>query len=160
MYRFLKYGIVAALGLAIASGSAPVVSTAQAQGMYDGKQVTLLIGYGFGGTYGKYARLMSKHLPNHIAGKPNIIVQSMPGAGGLKAANYAYSVMPKQGFHIIRVVDRTTAGVKPFVKAQVEIRKKLKQEKIDKEIKEYLAGLRKDTRVWTIFDEKPGGAPK
>jgi tripartite-type tricarboxylate transporter receptor subunit TctC len=74
MYRFIKYGTVAALGCAVASGWAPVASTAQAQAMYAGKTVTILIGYGFGGTYGKYARLMSKHLPNHIAGKPNIIV--------------------------------------------------------------------------------------
>ena len=105
MYRILKYGTVATLGLAIAWGWPHAASTAKAQSMYKGKTITLLIGYGFGGTYGKYARLMSKHLPNHIAGKPNIIVQSMPGAGGLKAANYAYSVMPKQGFHIIEPPD-------------------------------------------------------
>jgi tripartite-type tricarboxylate transporter receptor subunit TctC len=96
MYRFVKYGTAAALGLAIASAWAPVTSTAHAQTMYEGKTITILIGYGFGGTYGKYARLMSKHLPNHMEGKPNIIVQSMPGAGGLKAINYAYNVLPKR----------------------------------------------------------------
>lgn len=105
MYRFVKYGTVAGLGLAIASGWVPVTSTAQAQAMYEGKTVTILIGYGFGGTYGKYARLMSKHLAKHIAGKPNIIVQSMPGAGGLKALNYAYNVLPKQGYHFIEPAD-------------------------------------------------------
>jgi hypothetical protein len=37
-------------------------------------------GYGFGGTYGKYARFMSKYLPRHIPGKPNVIVQSIMDA--------------------------------------------------------------------------------
>ena len=66
----------------------------------------------------------------------------------------------KQGFHIIRVVDRSPGGVQPFAKAQIEISKKLKKQKTDKQIKEYIAGLRKDTRIWTIFDEKPDGAGK
>jgi tripartite-type tricarboxylate transporter receptor subunit TctC len=105
MNRFLKYGTVTALGLAIVSGLTPVSAPAQAQAMYEGKTVTILIGYGFGGTYGKYARLMSKHLPRFIDGKPNIIVQSMPGAGGLKSVNYAYNVLPKQGMHFFVPAD-------------------------------------------------------
>ncbi|MBT5050908.1 MAG: hypothetical protein HOM58_20575 [Rhodospirillaceae bacterium] len=105
MYRFFKYGTLAALGLAVVSGGTAVAPTAKAADFYEGKTITILIGYGFGGTYGKYARLMSKHLPKHLAGSPNIIVQSMPGAGGLKAVNYAYNVLPKQGMHLIEPAD-------------------------------------------------------
>ncbi|MBT5047376.1 MAG: hypothetical protein HOM58_02655 [Rhodospirillaceae bacterium] len=68
-------------------------------------QITILIGYGFGGTYGKYARTMADHLRNHLPGKPNIIVQSMPGAGGLKATNYAAKVMPSNGAYILEPPD-------------------------------------------------------
>lgn len=119
MHRFVKYGTAVALGLVIAWGGMSPASAAKDASFYEGRTITLLIGYGFGGTYGKYARLMSKHLPKHIAGKPNIIVQSMPGAGGLKAANYAYNVMPRQGFNIIEPPD-------PLVVSQLMRPKKVK----------------------------------
>ncbi|MBT3534873.1 MAG: hypothetical protein HN478_13400 [Rhodospirillaceae bacterium] len=105
MSKVIKYGTFAALGLALAVGGAPVIPSAKAADFYEGRTITILIGYGFGGTYGKYARIMSKHLPKHLAGSPNIIVQSMPGAGGLKAVNYAYNVLPRQGLHFIEPAD-------------------------------------------------------
>ena len=68
-------------------------------------KITILIGYGFGGTYGKYARTMADHLRSHIPGKPTIVVQSMPGAGGLKASNYAAKVMPSNGKWLLEPPD-------------------------------------------------------
>jgi len=59
------------------------------------------------------------------------------------------------GYHIIRVVQRQDAGRTPFVEAQVEIREKLRKEKVEEESKAYLADLRKNARVWTIFDDEP-----
>jgi len=67
---------------------------------YRGKQVSIYIGYGFGGTYGAYARLFADHLPKHIPGEPTIIVQSMPGAGGIRLLNYAANAMPADGSQI------------------------------------------------------------
>jgi tripartite-type tricarboxylate transporter receptor subunit TctC len=58
-----------------------------------------------GGTYGQYSTLMSQHLPKQIPGHPNMIVQSMPGAGGLKATNYAAQVAPKDGSYILMPPD-------------------------------------------------------
>ncbi len=81
------------LGTAIMVAGA-VFSTAPA---FAANKVTILIGYGFGGTYGKYARTMADHIRNHLPGKPTVVVQSMPGAGGLKATNYAAKVMPNNG---------------------------------------------------------------
>ncbi len=75
---------------------------ARAAGLEDafkGKQVTIVIGFGMGGTYGLYAQLLARHMASHIPGKPTIIVQSMPGAGGIKASNYAYNVMQKDGLN-------------------------------------------------------------
>jgi parvulin-like peptidyl-prolyl isomerase len=64
----------------------------------------------------------------------------------------------KDGFHIIRVVDRTPGGVTPFRQAQVEIREKLRKEKSAKAIVDYLARIRETTQIWTIFDGDPSGA--
>ena len=72
---------------------------------YSGKTISIFIGYGFGGTYGKYARTMAEHLPKHIPGNPKIIVKSMPGAGGIKMANYASQAMPKRGYHFLMPPD-------------------------------------------------------
>jgi tripartite-type tricarboxylate transporter receptor subunit TctC len=64
---------------------------------YRGKQVNLVVGYGPGGGYDIYARLLARHLGRFIPGAPNVIVQNMPGAGSLRAVNYLYKVAPKDG---------------------------------------------------------------
>ena len=57
--------------------------------LYSGKTVTIVFGYGTGGTYGKTSLVLSRYIGKHIPGHPTVITQSMPGAGGLKSANYA-----------------------------------------------------------------------
>lgn len=59
------------------------------------------------------------------------------------------------GFHIVRVLERRAAGRTSFVEAQVEIEKKIQQERKQKRMEEYMAQLREETRVWTIFDDMP-----
>jgi len=71
---------------------------AQAQeNFYKGKQIRLIIGYGTGGGYDSYARLISKHMGRHIPGGPTIVPQNMPGAGSNLAANHIFNVAPKDG---------------------------------------------------------------
>lgn len=72
---------------------------------FSGKQIKLVIGFGFGGTYGKYSRMFAEHLKKHIPGQPTIIVDSRPGAGGLLAMNYAGRAMPADGLNYIVPVD-------------------------------------------------------
>ncbi len=81
-----------------------VAQPASAQ-FYAGKQIKITIGFGFGGTYGKYSRMFAEHLGKYIAGNPKLIVQSMPGAGGIKAMNYAANVMPKDGLNLFVPLD-------------------------------------------------------
>lgn len=91
-------------GLALVSAVAltPQVASAQsAADVYKNRTLTILVGYGAGGTYGQTSLLVSRHFDQNIPGKPNVIVQHMPGAGGLKAANYAYNVMPKNGLNVL-----------------------------------------------------------
>ena len=64
---------------------------------YRGKRLNLIVGYGPGGGYDVFARLLARHLGRFIPGNPPILVQNMPGAGSLIAANYLYSVAPKDG---------------------------------------------------------------
>ncbi|HTV36684.1 MAG TPA: tripartite tricarboxylate transporter substrate-binding protein [Xanthobacteraceae bacterium] len=64
---------------------------------YRGRQVELIVGFGPGGGYDAYARLLARHIGKYIPGHPNVVVENMPGAGSLRAANYIYSVAPKDG---------------------------------------------------------------
>ncbi len=68
---------------------------------FSGKQISLTIGFGFGGTYGKYSRMFAEHLKKHIPGNPNIIVDSRSGAGGMLATNYAAKAMPANGLNYL-----------------------------------------------------------
>jgi tripartite-type tricarboxylate transporter receptor subunit TctC len=68
---------------------------------YRGKTITITSAGGAGGGYGVYALLLSEHLDNYIPGQPKVIVNYMPGAGGVKAANYEFNVSPKDGTSIL-----------------------------------------------------------
>lgn len=95
-----------ALGLAamIAAGAAIVPGAADAMD-FKGKTIKIVIPYGPGGTYDKYGIAFTNHLGKHIPGNPNLILQHMPGAGGAKAMNWAYNVMPKDGLNMIVPLD-------------------------------------------------------
>ncbi len=60
-----------------------------------------------------------------------------------------------RGLHIIRVVERTSAGRLPFEKAQEEIREKIRNERLQKQLDRYLEELTRRTSVWTILDAPP-----
>ncbi len=76
---------------------APATALAQ---YYAGKTVTIVVGYKTGGGYDATARVLARHLPKHIPGKPTIIVQNMPGANSLIAANHVYNVAKPDGLTI------------------------------------------------------------
>src|SRR3954463_16143310 len=64
---------------------------------FAGKTVTIYIGYGPGGGYDLYGRVLARHLGNHLPGHPTVVVSNMPGAASIRAANYVYNVAPKDG---------------------------------------------------------------
>ena len=64
---------------------------------YQGKTIRVIIGYTAGGTNDLWARAVSRFWGKHIPGNPNIIVQNMPGAGTMVAANYVYGVAKSDG---------------------------------------------------------------
>lgn len=64
---------------------------------YEGKTITIVVGYKPGGGYDRYARLIAKHLPKYIPGNPGVVIQNMPGASSVIAANHLFSVAKPDG---------------------------------------------------------------
>ena len=67
---------------------------------YEGKTIRIIVGTAPGGGYDTYTRLLARHFSKHIPGTPTIIVDNMPGAGGLLSANYMYRVAKPDGLTI------------------------------------------------------------
>jgi tripartite-type tricarboxylate transporter receptor subunit TctC len=76
---------------------------AHAQSFYEGKSITIVTSTGVGGTYDVTARLIARHMPRFIPGKPNMVVQNMPGGGNVLATNFMYAIAPKDGTTIASV---------------------------------------------------------
>ena len=64
---------------------------------YEGKTITIVVGYKPGGGYDRYARLFAKHLTKHIPGSPAVIIQNVPGANSIIAANQIFSATKPDG---------------------------------------------------------------
>jgi tripartite-type tricarboxylate transporter receptor subunit TctC len=67
------------------------------ESFYKGRQMDVLIGSAPGGGFDLYARLIARHMPDYIPGKPTMVPKNVPGAGSAKAAATLYSVSPKDG---------------------------------------------------------------
>ncbi|MGE5539448.1 MAG: Bug family tripartite tricarboxylate transporter substrate binding protein [Gemmatimonas sp.] len=83
----------AALALAVPS----LAAAQQTDRFYDGKRVSLLVGFSAGGGYDVYARAVAQHMARFLGRDTTIIVQNMPGAGSLVAANNIANLAPKDG---------------------------------------------------------------
>jgi tripartite-type tricarboxylate transporter receptor subunit TctC len=73
---------------------------AAAQPNFAGKTVIIIVGYKPGGGYDGTARMLARHLPQHLPGKPTVIVQNMPGGNSIIAANHMYNVAKPDGLTI------------------------------------------------------------
>ena len=92
-----RLGTVLALALCapfLAAGAARADGVAD---FYHGRTIELIVSSGAGGGYDLNARLLARHMGRFIPGEPTIVVNNMPGAGGIRASNYLYNVAPRDG---------------------------------------------------------------
>jgi tripartite-type tricarboxylate transporter receptor subunit TctC len=80
---------------------------------YSGKQIKFVVGSAGGGGYEAYSRLLIPYLTRHLPGHPLFVMQEMPGAGGMVAANYLYNIARQDGSEI-GMVGRGT-GIEPLL---------------------------------------------
>src|SRR6266699_333627 len=82
------------------TGAPAQTSTQSLADFYSGKTVTIIVGYAPGGGFDTTARRAAKYMGKHLPGNPNVIVDNMPGAGSLTAANHIYNVAKPDGLTI------------------------------------------------------------
>ncbi|MDB5508984.1 MAG: family tricarboxylate transporter, receptor protein [Hyphomicrobiales bacterium] len=95
-FRLPVAALASALACVLLSGFA-VRAQHSVEDFYRGRNVNLVVGYGPGGGYDVYARLVARHIGRFIPGQPNVVVQNMPGAGSLVATNFLFNTAPKDG---------------------------------------------------------------
>ncbi len=100
MPRHLRHLVLVVLVLALGAGAAHATT----HDFYKGKVIRIVVGFAAGGGFDTYARLIGRHLGRHIPGNPTIIVENMPGAGSLIAANHAYKVAKPDGLTMVHFI--------------------------------------------------------
>jgi tripartite-type tricarboxylate transporter receptor subunit TctC len=152
----------AAAFLSVFAFAVPVARADDVADFYRGHRVDLIVGFGPGGGNDVYARLLARHIGRYIPGSPTVVLQNMPGAGSLRAANYIYSVAPKDG-SIFGLFARDMAllallGGDPNV--QFDPRKFTWLGSTSSYANDaYLLMLRKDAAVKSIADARRSGGP-
>ena len=94
MIRFVSPLILLLLSSAVALAQTPY---------YQGKTITFIVGSGAGTAYDMYSRLLANHIGKHIAGNPAVVMQNMPAAGGIVAANFVYGVAKPDGLTLASI---------------------------------------------------------
>ena len=73
---------------------------AEEDGFYQGKTIKVIVGFTSGGFYDRWSRLLARYVPKYLPGHPEMVVQNMPGAGGMIAANNIYGVAKPDGLSV------------------------------------------------------------
>jgi tripartite-type tricarboxylate transporter receptor subunit TctC len=99
----VKLSLIFSLLCMSLSALAVLAQSARAQGeaFYKGKTIRLVVGSTTGNFYDSWARLVGRHWSKYIPGNPEIMIQNMPGAGSVTAANYVYSVAKPDGLTVV-----------------------------------------------------------
>jgi len=78
------------------------------ESFFKGKMIRIVVGFSPGGGFDTFARVLARHLPRYLPGSPSMIVQNMPGAGSMTAANRVYAMQPADGLTIVAFIYGTT----------------------------------------------------
>ena len=113
---------------------------------YKSHSVTLGVPNSAGGGYDVYARALARHLGNHIPGKPTIVVQDVPAAGGMVLANQLYTSAPRDGSYI-GMIRGTVVQEQVYKSPQVQF---------DARKFEWIGNMNSDYDACVVSAEKPG----
>jgi tripartite-type tricarboxylate transporter receptor subunit TctC len=97
--RVVRRRGLASVACALAIGAGGVVARAD-EPFYANRTIRIVVGYGPGGGFDLFSRVLARHMGRHVPGVPAIVVENMPGAGGLIAANHLYRVARPDGLSI------------------------------------------------------------
>jgi len=75
----------------------PAVAQSSVESFYKDQRVRMLVGYGVGTGNDLYLRLLARHIGKYIPGKPTMVPENMPGAGGIVMFNHLYNVAARDG---------------------------------------------------------------
>ncbi|MFQ5683567.1 MAG: Bug family tripartite tricarboxylate transporter substrate binding protein [Candidatus Binatia bacterium] len=89
--------------LCLASGTWTTPKVWAESKFFKSKTIRIVVGFTPGGFYDRWARLLARHMGKYIPGKPDIVVQNMPGAGSRIAANYLYNIARPDGLTIATI---------------------------------------------------------
>ena len=99
-------GVLAACLAAAAPACGQQDDARNAADFFAGRKMSLVVDTSAGGGYDAYGRLLARHMGAHLPGSPGIVVQNMPGAGGLTAANWLAQIAPRDG-SVIQIMSRS-----------------------------------------------------
>ena len=91
----MRHRLKLAIGFMLVGLHSP--ASAEPSNFYANKQILAIVGHTAGDGYDVWMRFLVPHISRHIPGHPKIVVQNMPGAGGITAVNYLYNVAPRDG---------------------------------------------------------------
>jgi tripartite-type tricarboxylate transporter receptor subunit TctC len=118
--KFNKFlGIIAVASSALIATSTFSMNSAKANDVanfYKGKDITFIVGFSVGGSYGAYARMLARHMAQYVPGKPNILTKHLQGGGGARAASHLYNAAPKDGTMLGFLADSLAVGQLMFPK--------------------------------------------
>jgi tripartite-type tricarboxylate transporter receptor subunit TctC len=107
--------IIRSLAAALTVGGALLApcNAAPADDFYQGKTLEIVVASGVGDSYDTLSRLVARHIGRYLPGNPAVIVQNMPGAGGILAANQLYNLAPRDGT-VIGMLDQSVYETQLF----------------------------------------------
>ena len=74
------------------------------ESFFKGKTIRIVVGFPPGGGFDTFSRVLARHLPRYIPGKPSTIVQNMPGGASMAAANRVYAMQPGDGLTMVAMI--------------------------------------------------------
>jgi tripartite-type tricarboxylate transporter receptor subunit TctC len=95
-FRFVRRRRAILLSFVLLAAATPAAAQS-VKDFYAGRQIKFVVGSQGGGGYEFYSRLLGRYMSRHLPGNPLFVVQAMPGAGGMVAANYLYNIAPRDG---------------------------------------------------------------